>query len=321
MRRKCVLLPLLVAIASPTAHAQPSKWPDRPVRVVVPYPPGGATDIVARMIAMRLSDDLGQNFVVDNRAGAGGRLGTDLVVQANPDGHTLLVMGSGYAANAALYKLSYDPVKGLSPIATMTTSPLILALTPSVRAANLKEFIALARAKPGTLNLGTAGTGSFGHLTGELFRQLAKIDIVHVPYKGDGPAIVDLLAGQVHFLFASGPALIPHFKTNRLRALGVTTEKRSPVLPDVPAISEVVPGYSVRTWFGMWAPPGTPQAVVLRLNQALARVLAQPEVQERLRTDGMEPSHSTPQAFEREIAREIAKWTTVVRNGNISINQ
>lgn len=310
----------LAAIALPAAHAQSSKWPERPVRVVVPYPPGGATDIVARMIATRLTADLGQQFVVDNRGGAGGRLGTGIVVQANPDGHTLLVMGTGYAANAALYKLPFDPVKGFAPIATMTTSPLILVVNPSVKATNLKEFIDLARAKPGTLNLGTAGTGSFGHLTGELFSQLAKINVLHVPYKGDGPAIVDLLAGQVHFLFASGPALIPHFKTGRLRALGVTTEQRSPALPDVPSISEVVPGYSVRTWFGMWAPAGTPKAIVSKLNQALARVLKQPEVQDRLRTDGMEPSHSTPQEFEREIRVEIAKWTRVVKAGNISVD-
>ena len=314
------LVLLLAAIALPTVHAQTTKWPERPVRVIVPYSPGGATDIVARMIAMRLADDLGQHFIVDNRAGAGGRLGTGMVVDANPDGHTLLVMGTGYAANAALYKLPFDPVKGLAPIATMTTSPLILALNPSVKAANLKEFIALARAKPGTLNLGTAGTGSFGHLTGELFRQLTNIKVVHVPYKGDGPAIADLLAGQVHFLFASGPALIPHFKTGRLRPLGVTTEKRSPVLPDVPSISEVVPGYSVRTWFGMWAPAGTPEAIVSKLNQALGRVLSLPAVQQRLRADGMEPSHSTPQEFEREIASQIAKWTKVVKAGNISVN-
>jgi tripartite-type tricarboxylate transporter receptor subunit TctC len=319
MRPECVLL-LLAAIASPMTHAQPSKWPERPVRVIVPYPPGGATDIVARMIAMRLAADLGQHFIVDNRAGAGGRLGTGMVAEASPDGHTLLVMGTGYAANAALYKLPFDPVKGLAPIATMTTSPLILALNPSVKAANLKQFIALARAKPGTLNLGTAGTGSFGHLTGELFRQLTHIQVVHVPSKGDGPAIVDLLAGQVHFLFASGPALIPHFKTGRLRPLGVTTEKRSPVLPDVPSISEEVPGYSVRTWFGMWAPAGTPKAIVSRLNQTLGRVLEQAEVRERLRTDGMEPSHSTPQEFEREIGSEIAKWSKVVKAGNISVD-
>jgi tripartite-type tricarboxylate transporter receptor subunit TctC len=311
---------ILAAIALPAAHAQSSKWPERPVRVVVPYPPGGATDIVARMIAIRLTADLGQQFIVDNRAGAGGRLGTGIVVQANADGHTLLVMGTGYAANAALYKLPFDPVKGLAPIATMTTSPLILAINPSVKAMNLKEFIDLARAKPGTLNLGTAGTGSFGHLTGELFRQLTGINVLHVPYKGDGPAIVDLLAGQVHFLFASGPALIPHFKTGRLRPLGVTTEQRSPALPDVPSISELVRGYSVRTWFGMWAPAGTPKAIVAKLNQALAHVLKQPEVQERLRADGMEPSHSTPQEFEREIRVEIAKWTKVVKAGNISVD-
>jgi len=320
MRNARISLFLVLVGLVAGAHAQAPKWPERPVRVIVPYAPGGATDIVARMAAVRLSATEGQQFIVDNRGGAGGTLGAGIVAQATPDGHTVLVMGTGYAANAALFKLPYDPVKGFEPIAIMTTSPLILAMNPGVKAANLKEFIELARAKPGSLNYGSAGPGSFGHLTAELFRQMTKTELVHVPYKGDGPAIVDLVAGQVQFLFASGPALIPHFKSGRLRALGVTSEQRAPSMADVPAIAEAVPGYSVRTWFGMWAPAGTPKTTVAQINAALGRMLQQAEVQERLRSDGMEPAHSTSEAFEREIVRDIAKWTSVVRNGNIKVN-
>ncbi len=311
---------LLVALAGALpARAQTEKWPDRPVRVIVAYAPGGATDIVARIVAARLTKELGQQFVVDNRGGGGGTIGTALAASATPDGHTALVMGTGYAANVALYKLPFDPIKGFAPVSIIATAPLILAMNPSVKAANLKEFIDLARAKPGSLNYGSAGTGSFGHLCAELFRQLTRTEMVHVPYKGDGPAIIDLVAGQVQFLFASGPALIPHFKSGKLRGLGVTTEQRAPALPELPAISEVVPGYSVRTWFGMWTPAGTPKEIVARLNQALERILTQPDMQERLRADGLEPAPSTPEVFEREIVRDIEKWSKVVKAGNIKI--
>jgi tripartite-type tricarboxylate transporter receptor subunit TctC len=321
MKRRHALLQLLaLAVALPAAHAQSERWPEKPVRVIVAYAPGGATDIVARIIATRLSKELGQQFIVDNRAGGGGTIGTALAAKANPDGYTTLVMGTGYAANVALYKLPFDPVRGFAPVGIIATAPLILAMNPSVKAANLKEFIDLARARPGELNYGSAGNGSFGHLCAELFRQLTKTEMVHVPYKGDGPAIVDLMAGQVQFLFASGPALIPHFKTGRLRGLAVTTEQRAPALPDLPAISEVVPGYSVRTWFGMWTSAGTPKEIVSRLNQTLQRILTQPDMQERLRTDGLEPAPSTPAEFEREIVRDIEKWSKVVKAGNIKIN-
>jgi len=320
MKRRRAMLLLALAAALPAAHAQTEKWPEKPVRVIVAYAPGGATDIVARIVAARLSKELGQQFVVDNRGGGGGTIGTALAATANPDGYTALVMGTGYAANVALYKLPFDPVKGVAPIGIIATAPLILAINPSVKAATLKEFIELARAKPGALNYGSAGTGSFGHLCAELFRQLTKTEMVHVPYKGDGPAIVDLIAGQVQFLFASGPALIPHFKSGKLRGLAVTTEQRAPALPDLPAISEVVPGYSVRTWFGMWTPAGTPKEIVSRLNQALERILKQPDMQERLRADGLEPAPSTPEEFEREIVRDIEKWSKVVKAGNIKID-
>ena len=319
MTRTRALLLALAAI-SPAALAQAEKWPEKPVRVIVAYAPGGATDIVARIVAVRLSQELGQQFIVDNRGGGGGTIGTALAANANPDGYTALVMGTGYAANVALYKLPFDPVKGFTPIGIIATAPLILAMNSSVKAANLKEFIELARAKPGSLNFGSAGVGSFGHLCAELFQQLTKTEMVHVAYKGDGPAIVDLIAGQVQFLYASGPALIPHFKTGKLRGLAVTTEQRAPALPDLPSISEVVPGYSVRTWFGMWTPAGTPRNIVARLNQALARILKQPDLQERLRADGLEPAPSTPEEFAREIVRDIEKWSKVVKAGNIRID-
>jgi tripartite-type tricarboxylate transporter receptor subunit TctC len=316
-----LLLLLALAMAVPLAVAQTGKWPEKPVRVVVPYPPGGTTDIVARIVATLLSGELGQQFIVENRAGAGGQVGAGAVAQSAPDGYTLLVMGSGFAANAALYKqLTYDPVKDFAPVATLTSSPLILAASPAVPATTLQQFVSLARAKPGTINFGSAGNGSFPHLSAELFRQLAKIEVVHVPYKGDGPAITGLLGGEVQFLFASGPAVMSHIKSGKMRALGVTTEQRSPALPDVPAISEVVPGYSVRTWFGMWAPAGTPKALVSRLNQTLGHVLGQPQVREQLNAQGMEPAHSSPEDFERNVVRDIATWSNVVKAGNIKVN-
>ena len=295
-------------------------WPEKPVRVVVPFPPGGSTDIVARMLAPRLSEEFGQQFIVDNRGGAGGTIGAEIVARANPDGYTIIVVASSYASSAALYKLPYDPVKGIAPISMITTGPLILAVNPSVKAANLKEFIELARAKPGALNFGSPGTGSAPHLATELFRQMTKTDMVHVPYKGDAPALADLLGGQIQFFISAPLVLVPQIKAGKLRALAVTTEQRSPVMPDLPAIGELVPGYSAITWFGMWAPAGTPREIVLRLNQSIARILKQPDVQERLRADGMEPAHFTPEEFTRFIAREIAKWSTVVKTGNIKID-
>jgi tripartite-type tricarboxylate transporter receptor subunit TctC len=313
------LLLLAFAATLPAAHAQAGKWPEKSVRMIVPLAPGGGTDIVARMLAARLTAEFGQQFISDNRAGAGGAIGAEIAARANPDGYTVITVPASYAANAALYKLPYDPVKGIAPIAMITTGPLILTVHPSVQATNLKEFIALARAKPGTLNFGSSGSGSFSHLAAEFFRQMSKTDMVHVPYKSAGPALIDLLGGQIQIFFGSGPSTGSHIRAGRLRGIAVTTGQRSPAMPDLPAISELLPGYSADFWFGMWAPAGTPQEIISQLDQALARILKQPDVLERLRADGMEPVRSTPEEFARVIARDIAMWTKVVKAGNIKV--
>jgi len=316
---RALLLLALAAVLLP-AQAQTAKWPERPVRVVVPFAPGGATDVVARIMAPRLADEFGQQFVVDNRAGAGGSIGVEIVVRTNPDGYTILIGASSYASNVPLYKLTYDPITGISPVTLITKGPFIIAVHPSVKANSLKELIALARAKPGSLSFGSSGTGSVPHLATEHFRQMANIQMTHVPYKGDAPAIIDLLGGQIQIYFGGPLVLSPHINAGKLRGLAVTSEGRSPVMPDLPAVNEMIPGYTAFTWFGMWAPPGTPKPIVMQLNQAIARILKKPDVQERLRNDGMEDAHNTPEEFSSFIARDIAKWTKVVKAGNIKVD-
>ncbi|MGZ9005553.1 MAG: tripartite tricarboxylate transporter substrate-binding protein, partial [Burkholderiales bacterium] len=265
------LLLALIATAS-TAHAQ-TKWPERPVRMIVSLAPGGSVDIVGRLIAARFSEQFGQQFVVDNRTGAGGTIGNAIAARATPDGYTLLVISSGFCASAALYKLPYDPIRDFAQIGMMAAGPLYLAVHPSVKAANLKEFIDLVRAKPGALSYGSGGTGSSTHLAVELFRQMTGTDMIHVPYKGIGAAIADLLSGQIQLYLAPGPAVFPHLKTGKLRAIGVSSEKRAQAMPDLPAVSELVPGYSATFIYGLAAPAGTPAAIVSRLNESLARIL------------------------------------------------
>ncbi len=320
MRRRHALWLLALVAAVPLAHAQTGKWPEKPVRIIDAFAPGGGSDVVARMLAPRLLEELGQQFVVDNRAGGAGTIGTAIAARADPDGYTVAIVTPSFATAPALYKLPYDPIKGIAPIAMIGTGPMILTVHPSVKATNLKEFIELVRANPGALHFGSAGAGTFTHLTTELFRQMTQTDMLHVPYKGAGPAIADLLGGHIHIIFATGPAIIPHIKAGKLRGIAVTTDKRSPALPELPVISELVPGYSANLWYGMWAPAGTPKEIVSRLNQALARILKQPDVQERLRAAGLEPTHSTPEEFARFIAREIATWSKVVKAGNIKVD-
>lgn len=319
MKARIALLLLVLAAGLPAVHAQTGKWPEKSVRMIVPFAPGGGTDIIARMIAPRLSQEFGQHFVVDNRGGAGGTIGAGIVVRADPDGYTISLVASSYATAPTLYKLPYDPIKSISPISMTNSGPFILAVHPSVKATNLKEFIALARAKPGTLNYGSSGTGGTMHLAGELFGQMAKTDIVHVPYKGTGPAVVDLIGGRIQFIFANGPSVLPHIKAGKLRAIAVTTERRAQVMPDLPAVNELVPGFLAITWHGMLAPAGTPKAIVAQLNQALARILKQPDVQEVLQRQGLESAHSTPEEFARVIAGDIARWSKVVKAGNIKL--
>lgn len=315
-----VALLLALATIPPSAVAQTAKWPDKPVRVIVPFPAGGTTDVVARTFAPRLMEEYGQQFIVDNRAGAGGAIGAEIAARANPDGYTMAIVTSSYAANAVLYKPPYDPIKGIAPVSLISILPFLLAVHPAVKATNLKDLIELARAQPGTLNFASPGTGSTPHLAGELFQQLTNTKFTHVAYKGDGPAITDLIGGQVHLMIATELVLSPHIKAGRVRALAVSTTKRAPSLPELPMIGEQVPGYAVDGWAGLWMPAGTPQAIVSRLNQSVARILKLPDVQERLRAGGAEPLHSTPEGFARVIGQDIATWTKVVKTGNIKIN-
>ncbi len=319
MKRRRALLLLALAAALPIAQAQTGKWPEKPVRIVVPTGAGTGTDRIARMLAARLSVEFGQQFIVDNRAGASGMIGAEIVVRAIPDGHTVAVASPTFATSAALYKLPYDPTKDIAPIAMIATGPLILAVHPSVKATNLKEFIELARAKPGALTVGSSGAGSDLHLAAALFQQMTKTDMVHVPYKGQAAAIVDLLGGQIQLIFGTG-LLLPHIMAGKLRGIAVTSEQRWPVMPDLPSISELLPGYTAGVWFGMWAPAGTPKAIVSRLNQALAGYLKQPDVLAGLRADGVEPAHSTPEEYARVIAREIVTLSKVVKAANIKVD-
>ena len=314
---KKILFLLAMLAELPLAHAQTARWPDKPVRVIVPFAPGGAGDVIARIVSPHLAESFGQPFIVDNRAGAGGSIGAELMVRANPDGYTIMVGASSYSSNAAYYKLSWDPIKGVEPVTLITRGPFLLAVHPAVKAANLKEFIELMRAKSGALTFGSSGTGGVPHLAGELLMQMSKARMVHAPYKGDGPAIVDLLGGHIQVYFGGPIVLAQHINAGKLRALAVTGEQRMRVMPDLPAVGEVVPGYVVTTWHGMWAPPGTPKAIVSRLNHAVGILLKAPDVQERLTANGLDSGHGTPEAFNQFVTQEIVKYTKVVKDGNI----
>ena len=319
IKTESLLLALVLAGSIATVQAQTEKWPDKPVRVVVPFAAGGSTDIIARVLTARLAQEFGQQFIVDNRAGAGGSIGADIAMRANPDGYTVIIVATSYATNAALYKLNYDPVKDIAPVGRLHQGPFLLTVNNSVQARTVKEFVDTLRAKPGALIYGSSGIGGATHLATELFSQMTKTKMVHVPYKGDAPAVADLLGGQIQFIFSSVPGVIAHVRAGRVRALAVTTEKRFRELPDLPSVAETIPGYEHTSWNGMWGPKGMPKEIIAKLNSTLGRMLNQPELQERLRADGREAAPSSPEEFSRVIAKEIGKWKTVVRNGNIKV--
>lgn len=308
----------LVLVITP-GYAQTGKWPDKPIRIIVPFPPGGTTDVVARTFGPLLAQEYGQQFIVDNRPGAGSALGAEIAARSNPDGYTLCVVTSSYAASAVLRKLPYDPVKGIAPISMISILPFVIAVNPSVKANTLKELIDLVRAQPGKINFGSPGTGSTPHLLLELLQQMTNTKMTHVAYKGDIPALTDLIAGQIQVVAITNVVLAPQIKAGKVRALAVTTKERSPAIPDLPAIGEVVPGYAVDGWAGMWAPGGTPKDIITRLNHSVARLLKEPEVQSMLRTGGAEPAPSTPEGFGQVIAHDIAMWSKVVKAGNITL--
>jgi tripartite-type tricarboxylate transporter receptor subunit TctC len=303
------------------ATAQAGKWPERPVRTIVAYAPGGGTDVVARLLAPRLAEELGQPVIIDNRPGAGGTIGTELALRANPDGYTQLVIPSSYASSAPLYKLNFDPLKDITPISLIGIGPLVMLVHPASKLTTLKELIDFARANPGKVSFGSSGIGGTPHLSGELLQQLTGIQMSHVPYKGDGPAMADLMGGHITAAFAAGASAVPQVRGGKLRALGVTTEKRAPGAAELPAMSETVPGFSSSTWYGLLGPAGLQKPVVDRMGQAMRRVLERPEVQERLRADVVEPTPAaTAEEFTRFIRSEIALWTRVIRAGKVKID-
>jgi len=259
----------------------------------------------------------GQTVVVDNRAGGGGTIGTETVVRANPDGYTMIIVSGSYAANAAVYKLPYDPVKDIAPIALVGETGNAITLPLSVPVQSIKELIAADKAAPGKLNYGSTGTGGFTHLITELFNQLAGTKMTHVPYKGTGPALNDLLGGQIQVLFTSLPAAVPLIKQNRIRGIGVTTPKRSSAIPDVPAIAEAVPGYEAVLWYGFWGPKQLPKNIVTLWNAEIRKALKLPDIRARLANEGLDPADSPPERFSEAVKRDVAKWQKVVKTGNI----
>lgn len=309
----------LFAVLASSAAAQ--DYPTRPIRMVAPFAPGGGTDISARILAEGLGPVLGQTVVVDNRPGAGSILGTDIVAKAQPDGYTLLLGNISMAFNAALYKkLPFDALKDFAPISLVTDQPNILVAHPSAAAKSLKEFVALARSQPGKLTYGSAGLGSGTHLAMEMLLLSQKMDLVHVPYKGTGPALTALLGNQITAFFSTYASALPHVKADRLRAFAVTSLKRTRTLPDVPTVAESgVPGYEYSTWYGLLAPGGTPRALVNRLNKATVGVLNAPETRRKYETQGVDPIPSTAAHYAAYLKSETGKWTKVVKAAKIPL--
>jgi tripartite-type tricarboxylate transporter receptor subunit TctC len=317
-----LLRALLTAIALLASTASPAqKYPDRPVRVLVPFPAAGGTDILARMFLQKVSERLGANFVIDNRAGAGGTIGTEIVSKAPPDGYTILICSSSHTINPSVYKkLGYDPIRDFAPITMLASGPGMLVVHPSVPANNVKELIALAKAKPGQLIYASAGNGTPPHLAAELFKSMAGVDLVHVPYKGNVPAFIDLISGAVQVSFPTITSGLPQVRAGKLRGLGVTSKERSSVVPDIPTIAEAgLPGYESSTWYGMLAPAGTPATIVRTLHDQMVQVLKLEDIREKLLAQGLEPVGSSPAEFASIIAAELVKWRKVVSAAGMKV--
>jgi tripartite-type tricarboxylate transporter receptor subunit TctC len=304
-----------VIVTSAVANAQ--SYPTRPVKVIVPLAPGGGSDITARQFAAKLSEALGQQFVVDNRGGAGGLIGIEMAAKSPPDGYTLLMVGGGFAATAALQKNSEEAVRVLTPVVEFGITPFVLSVHPSLPAKSTRELIALARAKPGQLAYASAGVGGITHLATELFARDARIKMIHVPYKSTGAAMTDLLSGQVPVIVGSLLPMVPYIEAGRMRPLGVTTAKRWYSLPDIPTLAEALPGYEVELSFGTLAPRGTPQAIIDTVNAAVNNALAQPEMKKNLEAQGMLGTGGPPQRYAERIRGDFDKWSKLVREANI----
>ena len=304
---------LAAALWAPAAHSQTPDYPSRPIKWIVPYPPAGTTDVLARIIAQWLTEKLGQPVVVENKPGAGNNIGTEAVIRAPADGYTMLLVNPANGINATLYKdLNFNFVRDIAPVAGLVRTPNVMVVTANFPARNVPEFVAYCKANPGKVNMASSGSGTSVHLSGELFKSMTGCDMLHVPYKGAGPALTDLIGGQVNVMFDNLPSSAGHLKSGRLRALGVTAEQREPSLPNVPTINETVAGYEATAWFGVGMPKGTPRAAIERINAEVNRALADPKMRERLAELGGKPMLGTPEDFGRVIVSETAKWEKVV---------
>jgi tripartite-type tricarboxylate transporter receptor subunit TctC len=324
MTSSLTLAAAVLALAVPlAAAAQPAAYPSKPVRLIVPAAPGGGADFLARIVGMRLTEQTGQSFVVDNRAGASGTLAADLTAKSAPDGYTVLLGQSTSIAIAPhLYpKLGYDTLRDLKPITLVAEVPNILVVNPGIGVNSVRELIALAKAKPGTLNFGSAGNGAPSHLAGEMFKSSAGVELVHVPYKGAGPAVNDLLAGQIQVMFAPIVAVLPQVKAGKLKALAVTSAKRSAAVPELPTLAESgLTGFAIVSWFGLFAPAATPPAVIDKLHAETVKALKNADTTERFAKEGAEPDGSSPADFANYVAQEYARFAKVVKDNNIKVD-
>jgi len=317
-----VLKLLAFALASTTLVAVAQTYPVKPVRIVVPFPAGGGVDLTARTVGQKLSDYLGQQMVIDNRAGAAGTIGAENVAKSPPDGYSLLVAGPGSVAVAPLLfpKLGYNPLKDLAPITMLVTMPYIIVMHPSIPAKNAKELIALAKANPGKLNMASGGAGTGQHLAGELFNVMAGIKMVHIPYKGTAPAIADIMGGHADLTF-SDPSVLPQLQSGRLKAIGVSGTKRYPPLPNVPTVADSgLPGFDALNWYPMMAPTGTPRDIIMRLNSDAIKALAAPDVKEKLMAQGLIPTPMTPEQLGQFIREDYERWAKVIKAANVKLD-
>jgi tripartite-type tricarboxylate transporter receptor subunit TctC len=313
---------LALALAILPAAAGAQDYPSRTVRMIVPFSPGGGTDLIARMLAQKLTESLGATFIVENRPGAGGVVGTAIVAKSPPDGYTLVVVSSSHGINPSVQKsMPYDTLRDLASVSLLMSGPALLVTHPSVPATTVKELIALARAKPGALAFGSAGIGTPPHLGGELFKLMAKVDMTHVPYKGNASAFIDVMSGEISVMFPNIVSGLPHVRRGKMRGMAVSSKQRSKIAPEIPTVSESgLPGYEMGSWFGMVAPAGTPPAVVDKLQQATAKALRLPDVASQLSAQGAEPIGSTPEEFRAFLAAEIARWGEVIKAANMKLD-
>jgi tripartite-type tricarboxylate transporter receptor subunit TctC len=304
------------------ASAQAPAYPDKPIRIVVPFPVGGIADTFGREVGRKLTEAWGQPVLIDNRTGAGGNIGADIVAKSPPDGYTLVIGNIGtHAVNLSLFpSMPFDTIKDFTPIVHLLDAEGLLIVNPSIIATTVPELIALARSQPGKLSYGSGGVGTTSHLAGELFKSMTKVDIVHIPYKGNVPAITDLLGGQTSMAFATMPTVLPHVRAGKLRPLAVLGTARSPALPDVPTVAESVPGFEVSNWIGLFGPAGMPPAIVARLNAEVQKIMRSPEIQKRLETEGAKFIPMTPEQFAAFQKAELTKWAKTIKDANIKVD-